>query len=728
KGIVLSESDLLSILYHLNHHREIRKSLDREEKELELVFQISRTLKPIKKLEFEIEKTISPEGIVKDNASRKLSQIRKQLKALQTEIRRQATFLFSKYSKLGILRGDSETIRDGRFVLPVRSEAFRKVNGIVHDRSSTGNTIFIEPIALINNGNEIRTLELSERDEVRKILLELTDEVRIESEQLKQNLDVITNLDCLWAKARYADALEASMPLLIKEGSITISGGRHPLLVIGLDRRVIPLNLDLGNSSSCLVISGPNAGGKSVAMKCVGLLCVMTSCGMHIPAEPGTEIPLFHSFHAIIGDQQSIMDDLSTFSAHTLKLKKILEQADSKSLILIDEIGSGTDPHEGAALSMAVLEDLARKKIKTVVTTHHGELKAFAHSTENCCNGSMEFDEVNFVPTFKFRPDLPGSSYALDIAQRVGMPGKVIVRAKEIIGRDRTEFDQLIHDLTEKIAQYESLVKNEKKQETKKFNLIETYQRKLKRVQEKEKTLRQDFARETEEKLSLARKEIESVVKEIKESKADRNSIKNAHEKVKSISKRVKTQKKEPVEVLQEKRTHDHLTRQEQIKKDIANITTDQPLRKPVKDDWVVIDDSGAKGIVESMSSKGDRVCIGIGSVHLWISLDRVKLISSPESQIITVKTPSSLSVPKVPLEIDIRGLDSVEAIEKVDRYLYDGAAQGRVQLGIIHGKGKGILSNKVREHLKQQKIVESYRFGEYGEGDFGVTVVRLIR
>lgn len=724
-GSMLTASDMLSILHHLRVHHTTRRTLDSEQNRMPLTFRISKPLQSLKHLEVIIEEAITPEGTIRDGASKELGRIRRDFAALQIEIRKRITSLAARLAKQGFLQNESFTIRDGRYVLPIKAESFRKVKGIVHDRSSTGGTIFIEPTSVIDLGNEFRALELAERDEIQRILREITGKIALDENAIEINISVMTILDCLWAKARLAEMLDAYPPTVLPGGNIQLLKARHPLLVLADERKVVPLDLDLGKDYTCLIISGPNAGGKSVALKCTGLICVMAACGLHVPALPGTEIPLFDNFYAVIGDQQSISDDLSTFSAHTLHIKEILEFADKKSLVLVDEIGSGTDPQEGSSLSIAALEQLALRKIPTIVTTHHGVLKAFAHTTDGCTNGSMAFDTKTFQPTYRFQPNLPGSSYALDIASRVGLPKEIIDRAREILGRERTQLDDLIQDLTEKLRRYEKLVVGQEKQEAENFAMEAAWTQKMERLKTRENEIKKRMNHEVQAVVGVARREIEKLIREIRESEASKDSIKAAQEGLKNISAMKgfdipEIEIEEPPGISNE----DNWKSEKPRRKKPKGRTEEGFVSKPLGiGDWVAIDGAKSRGEITAFTSNGARACVVIGSIQLWINTDRLSYADPPEE---TNSIRVFATIPNVPLELDLRGLDVQEAIQRTDRYLTDGASTARTELGIIHGKGKGILSSEIRKFLKNHNCVESFRFGEHGEGDYGVTIVKL--
>ncbi len=723
-GSVLSAEELLELLFHLRVQHTTRRVLDRERGNMPLICRLARDLNPAPDLESRLEKVITPEATVRDNASPELSRLRNLLAQQQNNIRIKLARILPRLAKQGILRDETFSIRDGRYVLPVRSDAMSRVKGIVHDRSSTGGTLFVEPTSLIDLGNEIRALELAERDEVRRILAQLSDEVRAHSEQMQVNQDVMTDLDCVWAKARLAEKLDCCAPVISEDCTINILGGRHPLLDLTGEREVVPLTLELGREATTLVISGPNAGGKSVALKCVGLICVMAGCGLHVPGLPGTSIPLFRDIQADIGDQQSIADDLSTFTAHVMRLREILETADSGTLVLIDEIGAGTDPQEGSSLSVAVLEKLTRCHTLTIVTTHHGSLKAFAHSSEGCVNGSMEFDLNTFQPTYRFHAKIPGSSYALDIARRAGLTDDLIARAQEVLGSDKGKVEDLIADLSEKVRHYESLLIDEEQRTSTQKELEDAYLEKLKRLKIREKELKQKAREEAEVLLKEARRTVEAVVKEIREKDANREIIKQSHRKVDALRREIdwklgkSTTKDESSEFLVDKPKQKS---GKSPKKGLQPI----PGKAPEVGDKVQLDDSETVGEVTAVSSRGDKICVAVGAVQLWMVKDRITVVTAKPQKAKPIRT-GVIKHPDVPLELDIRGLRREEALLQVDRYLYDGAAVGRGSVGIIHGKGSGVLSRSIHDQLRDHPLVESFRFGKYGEGDYGITLVKL--
>jgi len=721
-GSALEPEEFLTLLQHLRVWATLRKTLERERSAMKLTFQLTQPLTPLPDLEKTLERAISPEATVRDSASPELSRIRRAIADRMDGIRHRLAQMLPRLMRQGVLREESFSIRDGRYVVPVRSDALSSVKGIIHDRSATGGTLFVEPAALVDAGNELRTLELAERDEMRRILQELTTRVRDELERIEVNRQVMTTLDVISAKSRLADELDAINPLVGRDIPVRVIGGRHPLMALAGERTVVPLNLELGTDYTTLVISGPNAGGKSVALKCVGLLCLMASCGIPVPAQPGTELPLFDRLLVYIGDQQSLADDLSTFTAHARGLKNIVENATPRALVLIDEIGAGTDPQEGSALSIAVLERLTAAKAPTIVTTHHSALKAFAHATPGCANGSMEFDTATFQPTYRFHPNLPGSSYALEIARRAGLQDDIIARARSVLGGERTRLEELITSLSEKLQKYESLLIGEEKRAAEQQALELEIKRRLERLERREKEVKQKAVQEAEEIVKQARRTVEALVKEIRESNADRESILNAKRLLGSaISHQPSAISHQPSAISNQQ----SVINDQPVPQPPSHEPEPAPLpdKEPEVGDCVSVDGSAMVGEVTAVSARGDRVCVAVGTVQLWVTRKRVKVVEAPVTE---AKLRIFAKLPDVPFELDVRGLDAPEAVARVDKYLYDGLAAGREKVGIIHGKGMGILAKHIRQMLKEHPAVADFRYGEYGEGDYGVTVVEL--
>jgi DNA mismatch repair protein MutS2 len=434
----------------------IHKFLNRNQAHFPLLQQASADLVPKADLAKEITRVMDLRSFeVLDRASPALAAIRRRLIHVRDQVRSQMEGLLHKLGRQDVLQERLITMRSGRWVLPVKETHKHLVKGVLHDKSASGATVFLEPLVTLELNNQIRHLEVEEYHEMEKILYALTDKVRAYLPELTRNTDILVALDCVNAMALASKALNQHEPAVNTTGVLEIRNGRHPLLALkkGSTPNVVPLHVSVGKDLNTLVITGPNAGGKTVALKTLGLLTLMVSCGLHIPAEADSQIPLFGRIFAHVGDAQSIEMDLSTFSAHLREIKAIVERASSRDLVLIDEIGTGTDPQEGAALAMAVLEALTARSVMTVVTTHHGALKAFAHETPGIANGSMAFDAQTLTPTYQFRADIPGSSYALEIAKRMGLPEEVIARSRTLMGSQAHRLEALILRLEQQMEE-----------------------------------------------------------------------------------------------------------------------------------------------------------------------------------------------------------------------------------------------------------------------------------
>ena len=435
-GMALLPRELLQVSLTMKAARITRSFASRRKEAYPLLWQLADPLATDKVLEFNIDHAVDETGAIRPDASRELLGIRRAIADRYEDLRRRLIGILRNVAELGFSQDDIITTREGRMVIPVKSEHKNRVPGFIHSASASGATVFIEPTETLELNNDIRSLQFQEQREIERILKSLTLQVGERKEALAANLEILAELDALQAKAKYSIEILGIEPELRTHGPLSVTGARHPILLLthGYDRTV-PLDLEVGGEWTTLLISGPNAGGKSVAMKSIGLLVLMAQSGLHIPASDGTALRLFRSCFVDIGDEQSIENDLSTFSSHLASLKAIAEQADRESLVLIDEIGAGTDPSEGGAIAGALLEELTRRGAVTIATTHQGALKVFAHETEGVANGAMEFDLKTLTPTYRFRAGIPGSSYALEMAARLGFSPALMERSRERLGQ-----------------------------------------------------------------------------------------------------------------------------------------------------------------------------------------------------------------------------------------------------------------------------------------------------
>jgi DNA mismatch repair protein MutS2 len=680
----------------LNTHKAAAPTLSRYAAQLHVFREITD----------HIQRTIDRSGEVYDNASPELRQIRVKIRTQEHELKKVLQRVQKNYADY--IQDGIVTMRDGRMVLGIQPNFVNRVNGIVHGTSSSGATVFIEPMETLKISNEIQNLHISERVEVIKILKQLTALVREVRNPILFNLEIIAIIDIILAKARLSRDLDGQIPQLNQTRQLILQNACHPLLLLKYGpQKVVPLNLSLGEQFSTLVITGPNAGGKTVTMKTVGLLILMVQLGILIPADSKSNIPIVNDILVDIGDRQSIEQDLSTFSAHILRLKYILEKAAANSLVLLDEVGTGTDPKEGSALAVAILTELTERKCLTIATTHHGELKAFAHEHPGVENASMEFDLQTLAPTYRLRVGIPGSSYAIEIARRYGFPQKLIEMAKIYIGSEKDRLEDLIITLEQRLQEAEQKIREASIKLSKAEALQQLYERQLKNFEEDKLKLKKEAQEAAYKILRDSNALIENTVKEIRESQGEKRVIKQA---------RANLQKHKA-----------------ELKK---------MLHEPASDSAISFGNSLKKGDavwVESLNDVGElldnpvdrkKVRVLVGNVTLTVDVNNIRPTerrphASKPTRSTTINI-DDVGIDKVLPELDLRGMDTYQAIEATDHYLNRALESGWEEVRIIHGKGTGTLRQAVNNFLAKDKRVESKRLGNWGEGDTGVTVVKL--
>jgi DNA mismatch repair protein MutS2 len=649
-----------------------------------------------KLLEHNIEITIDESGIVKDSASANLSRIRKQITQQSERLRKSLASILKKISEKEYTQEDIVTQRDGRYVIPVKTENKRSVQGIIHGASSTGQTVFVEPAEIITLNNELTELHFEERREIDKILRELSIQVAGVSNELLGNCMILADIDFTQAKAKYAVETISSMPV-ITENEVDLIDAYHPVLLQTHSRsQVIPLKFRIGNDFNTLVISGPNAGGKTVVLKTVGLCHLMLQFGFLIPAEPESKVKIFSSIFVSIGDEQSIENDLSTFSSHLISVKTILDEADSGSLVLIDEIASGTDPVLGSALSSAILKSLSDRNSFSVVTTHNSELKEFAYATPMIENASLEFDSVSLSPTFRFITGLPGQSFTFEIAEKFNFPESIITGSKSYLTENENRLEDLLRELNETKQNYDELKRRTDIENVRLSGLSNLYDQKLNELKQNEKVLKQKAKLEAESIVKDARKLIEKTVKEIRE---ERISPKQAKDII--------AQEEKNLELSNPEEEKGIVITTEIFTGDIARL-------------------KGSNTSGEVMHVSGEELMLNINGFTVRVPISEVeKVQSKPKKQSLSAGG-VELNEKPVQLSLDLRGKYSYEVKELLERFLYDSVVNGLTEVSIIHGKGSGKLREEVRRQLKETNIVKSYRAGNWNEGDAGVTIVEL--
>ncbi len=709
-GSTLSIAELLRIAAFLENVNRI-KSYGRKEREdtpADSLDEYFESLEPLTPLSNEIRRCILSEEEIADDASPALKKIRRSMTIANDRIHSQLASMISGSCRT-YLQDAVVTMRNNRYCIPVKSEYKGQVQGMVHDQSSTGSTFFIEPAAVVNLNNELRELEIKEQEEIAVILADLSAQAGAYTELLTGNQKAMTALDFIFAKAALALEQNAAMPVFNTEHQIRIRQGRHPLLD---KKRVVPIDIQLGIDFDLLVITGPNTGGKTVSLKTVGLLTLMGQAGLHIPALDRSELSIFEEVYADIGDEQSIEQSLSTFSSHMTNIVSILQQADGGSLCLFDELGAGTDPTEGAALAISVLDHLHGRGIRTMATTHYSELKVYALSTPFVENASCEFSVETLRPTYRLLIGIPGKSNAFAISSKLGLPDHIIEDAKRHITEDKESFEDLLANLENsrvtiekerlEIAGYKEEVKALKQK-------LEAKQEKI--DQAKEKILRQ-ANEEAREILQNAKELADETIRVFQKAEAG-ISIKDLEKSRQKVRDKI-SEKNEKLTLKNDKPTHKVL-KPTQIK----------------PGDSVKVVSMGLKGTVSSLPDKNGNLFVQCGIIRSKVSLNDLVLIEEETINTGKMQRSSSgkLKMSKsysISTEINLLGRTVDEALSELDKYLDDAYLAHLPSVRVVHGKGTGALRNAVHNYLRKNRVVKNYRLGEYGEGDAGVTIVEF--
>lgn len=707
----LQPKELLQVAMSLRVASQLKKFVFNRRETYPNLNLLTENLWMEKSLQHEITRVVDEFGEVRTTASDALAFIRSALEQKRSALRRKMESLLRRYSEAGMLMEDSITIRNGRLVLGFRVEHKYQVPGFIHDFSQSGQTVFIEPSDTLMLSNEIRDLEIQEVREIERILREVARVLREHIDNLLSNQEILAEFDALYAKARFAIETKSVMPELSAEKSLRIREAYHPWLLLThkrLGKPTVPLTLELGEHNRVLVITGPNAGGKSVAMKTVGLLAYMLQFGFLLPCREDSRFALFDNIFVEIGDEQSIENDLSTFSSHLKNLKDILDNATSESLVLVDEICSGTDPEEGAAIATAVLESLLTRKALTIVTTHQGMLKAYAHQREGVVNGSMQFDAAELHPTYQFQMGIPGSSFALEMAKRMGFAPHILENARRFMGESKHALEDLIAKLSLELQNTLAEKTELLRERTELKRLMESYQQKLRALEQEKKDLRRQSLKEAKRLLAQAESVIEKAVKDIKQSQADSEAVKQARKDVEKLRKELAAE--EMAVGANESQTP----------------LPDASLR--VGDKVRLLDTSSTGEIVEIHD---EDAIVNFGNFRMKTQLRNLQKISNKEAreaerkeQKLSVSLP--VEIKDVSTRLDLRGLMGDEAIQRVEKFLDESISNGIHKVDLIHGKGTGALRKRIIEYLKSDKRVKSFRLGNWDEGGTGVTIVEV--
>ena len=640
----------------------------------------------------EIERVIDAEGNIRPDASPELARIYKAIQSKMKELDRVFRDVINDYRSKGWLSDSVESFRNGRRVLSVPAEHKRKIRGIIHDESATGRTAFIEPEPVIDINNDIFDLEQQERREIYRILKELSTVLRPYVPQLHQYQEIMVYFDVVQAKARLAVRMKAEMPQMLDQPSFEIYEGYHPLLLLKNSqsgKKTIPFDLRLDGTNRILVLSGPNAGGKSITMKSTGLLQLMAQSGLLIPVHKRTQLGIFHNFFADIGDQQSIEDDLSTYSSRLANMRMFLEHADERTLVVIDEFGSGTDPQIGGAIAEAILWELNYRKVFGVITTHYSNLKIFAFKSKGILNGSMVFDKENLAPTYELKVGRPGSSYAFEIAEKSGLGGKVLDYAKNRVGKNEKAVDQLLIDLQREKQEVEEELKGLKDRQEKLDKLMKSYESMQRDLDFRRKRMKLEAKEQDLQKTSQDNKDLEKLVRELREAR-------NLEQAMEAAAK-ARESKKQLAEQVTQLREEVYYSPESRPKNEV-------PVKKG---DFVKLVAGGATGKVESI--KGDKVIVEVGLMRMTLNIRDV-IFSNPTIDLRQSKSVQSDVIQRSAAfypRIDIRGVRYEEALKMVEDFMDQALITSSNHLQIVHGKGNGTLRNAVRSKLREYQNVE---------------------
>ena len=703
-GSTLGVGELLSISSLLKVALRVKTFSRNEDAERDSLDDLFESIEPLTNLNKEIEKCIISEDEIADDASFNLKNIRRQVKITNDRIHS----LVNSQNGKTYLQESLITMRDGRYCVPVKQEYRGNVTGIIHDQSSSGSTLFVEPTAVVELNNKLRELSVKEAEEIQIILANLSISCAEYIDQLRCDLKLLPYLDFVFAKANLAKKMKASMPEFNSNRFINIKQGRHPLLD---GKKVVPIDVNLGKDFTLLIITGPNTGGKTVSLKTVGLLSLMGQAGLHIPALPGSQLGVFYEIFADIGDEQSIEQSLSTFSAHMVNTVNILEKADSDSLVLFDELGAGTDPVEGAALGISILSFLKNMGVRTMATTHYSELKLFALATEGVQNASCEFDVETLRPTYRLLIGIPGKSNAFAISQKLGLPQYIIDDAKSRIDADNEQFEDVLAELEQKKRQIEKDKETISVYKSQIASLKRDYEIKNKTLDEKKDKI-----------LSKARDEALDILKEAKET---------ADEAIKTINKYGKSGNMKELE-----KSRSSVGSKIKKNQSSASMKSSKQKKTYKPSDFkigtgVKVLSMNLNGSVVTLPNADGNLTVKMGILNSKVNIKDLEIIDEPDIKAPGLNRTGSGKIKmnkslNVKMELNLIGKTVDEALFELDKYLDDAYLAHLPQVYIIHGKGTGTLRNAIQTHLKKCPYVKSYRNGEHGEGGAGATVVEF--
>ena len=712
-GTFLDVKDVVDLRLNVSTLRAVTTYLRaRDAERFPALIKMTESVELFPNIEHEIERIINKYGEVKDTASPQLAEIRRSILSAQSSISKTLNAILRQVQASGIVDKEAApTIREGRLVIPVSAMNKRKIQGIIHDESATGKTAFVEPTAVVEVNNRLRELENEERREIIRILVEFTNLVRPYYEAIAQSVYFLAEVDALRAKSQFSISIRAIKPYLVSDCEVDWHEARHPLLEMSLirqGRKIEPLNIKLTRKQRILLISGPNAGGKSVCLKTVGLLQYMLQCGLPIPLHERSRAGLFKSIFIDIGDEQSIENDLSTYSSHLLNMKNCIKFSNGKSLLLIDEFGTGTEPQIGGAIAEAVLDRFNKNKVFGVITTHYTNLKHFAAQTEGIVNGAMLYDRNQMRPLFMLSIGTAGSSFAIEIARKIGLPEDVIVAASEMVGTEQVDFDKHLQDVARDKRYWENKRQQVKDKEKRLQQLTERYEQLIEGMRVKEKETLRQAKQEAAEILSQANKEIEKTIRIIKETQADKEATRKSREEVGKLREKMERGAQQSAPKKQQK-----------------------PL---VVGEHVQI--AGQNVIGKLLEIQGKAAIVAFGQIKSTVALNRLERVSAGQAKQAEQRMAAQRSSNATEdirnrqltfkQEIDVRGMRVDEALQAVVYFIDDAAMVSATQVRILHGTGTGALRQAIRDYLHQASMVKSYRDEHVQFGGAGITVVEM--
>ena len=710
RGGTLQPVELLRIAGVLRCARNIKGYVSEDEKKtvLDVLFA---ALTPNKYLEDKIFGAILSEEEISDNASPELANIRRHMRIQAGKIRDSLQKVISSPAFSKFLREPIITIRDGRYVVPVKSECKNEVPGLVHDVSASGGTFFVEPMSAVNANNALRELELKEKKEIERILAELSADAAAYRDHINLNVTMLIRLDVIFAKAKLAYQMRAWSPIMNDQGRVELRNARHPLIP---KDKVVPVSLRLGSDFDTMIITGPNTGGKTVTLKTIGLLTLMAECGMHVPAGDGSVLSTFDAILADIGDEQSIAQSLSTFSSHMKTIVDVVEQCDDRTLVLFDELGAGTDPAEGAALAMAIIEFCRKMNSRVVATTHYAELKLYAMRTKGVINASCEFDVETLRPTYKLLIGIPGKSNAFAISRKLGLPEHILKEADDLVGKSDKNFEDVLSQLEQQRQQMES-ARHE----------AERLKRETAKIKEQSEVYHEQLRREREKAMEAARKEAQQIIEDA------RFAANRAAEEIKALKKQLA----ESADTSNINQRQTDLRRslndaEDKLRSQQPEKHRPEPTRGVLVGDTVELLKLGMKASVIAINKDGSYQ-LQAGIMKLSAKADEIYLLEQDnpykEKQHVRPKhSGREMKATATASEIDLRGMDTIEAVCVLDRYMDEAMRSNLSMVRIIHGKGTGAVRNAVHQALRKNKFIKSFRLGVYGEGEDGVTIAEF--